>query len=302
MVIQWFPGHMTKALRMMEKEIKIVDAIVYVLDSRAPYSSVNPKLNSLINGKPIVYILNKADIGDSVKLKEWFIYFNQLPNSKCFTLNSTESGSAKKIDTAIKELLKNKIDKFKSKNININLRAMVVGVPNSGKSTLINNLCGKSKTTTGNKPGVTRGKQWVKIASGLEILDTPGTLWPAFDNNQVAHHLAYVGSIKEEVLDIPSLSLDFIKDITKIDKSVLCERYQIEIFDEDKPLDILEKICNSRGYKLRGNELDYDRGAFAIINDFKQGRLGNITLEEVSDIKRLSKRDRLEKKDEIAKF
>lgn len=296
MVIQWFPGHMTKALRMMEKEIKIVDAIIYVLDSRAPFSCVNPKLNTLVSGKPIIYVLNKSDMADSAKTEEWFKYFNERPNSKCIILNSTASGSTKKIESAIKELLKAKIDKFKNKNININLRAMVIGVPNSGKSTLINNLCGKAKTITGDKAGVTRGKQWVKIASGLEILDTPGTLWPAFDNNQIAHHLAYIGSIKEEVLDIPSLSLDFIRDMNRLDPNILKTRYKVDFVEENTELEILEMICASRGFKLRGNELDYDRGAFALINDFKATRLGLITLESVKDIKRLLKKDRVQEK------
>lgn len=296
MIIQWFPGHMTKALRMMEKEIKIVDAIIYVLDSRAPFSCVNPKLNTLVSGKPIIYVLNKCDMADSAKTEEWFKYFNERPNSKCITLNSTASGSTKKIESAIKELLKAKIEKFKNKNININLRAMVIGVPNSGKSTLINNLCGKAKIITGDKAGVTRGKQWVKIASGLEILDTPGTLWPAFDNNQIAHHLAYIGSIKEEVLDIPSLSLDFIRDMIRLDINILKDRYKIDFTEENTDLEILEMICVSRGFKLKGNELDYDRAAFALINDFKSTRLGLITLESVKDIKRLLKKDRVQEK------
>lgn len=292
--INWFPGHMTKALRMMEKEIKIVDAIIYVLDSRAPFSCVNPKLNTLVNGKPIIYILNKVDLADDVLVKEWTNYFNNKPNSKCIVLSSVESGSAKKIESAVKEMLKDKIEKYKNKNISINLRAMVIGVPNSGKSTLINNLCGKAKTITGNKPGVTKGKQWVKIASGLEILDTPGTLWPAFDNNTVAHHLAYIGSIKEEVLDIPTLSLDFIKDINKINTNILKNRYKIDFDEKNTELEILEMICVSRGYKLKGDELDYDRGAYALINDFKQTRLGKITLEKVGDIKKLTKKDRVQ--------
>lgn len=294
MVIQWFPGHMTKALRMMEKEIKIVDAIIYVLDSRAPFSCVNPKLNTLVSGKPIIYVLNKADLANEELLIEWTKYFNERPNSKCIILNSVESGTSKKIEFAVKEMLKDKIEKYKNKNININLRAMVIGVPNSGKSTLINNLCGKSKAITGNKPGVTKGKQWVKIASGLEILDTPGTLWPAFDNNQVAHHLAYIGSIREEVLDIPSLSLDFIRDMNKLDENILKSRYKIDFDSSNTELEILEMVCLSRGFKLRGNEIDYDRGAFALINDFKSTRLGKITLEKVSDIKKLTKKDRVQ--------
>ncbi len=291
MVIQWYPGHMTKALRMMEKEIKVVDAIIYVLDARAPFSCVNPKLNALVEGKPIIYVLNKCDIANEEATKNWQQYFRNI-SGECITLNSTESGTAKKVEFAIKNALNEKIERLKQKGVNAILRAMVLGVPNSGKSTLINNLCGQGKTITGNKPGVTKGKQWVKIASGIELLDTPGTLWPAFDNNQVAHNLAYIGSIKEEVLDIPSLSLDFIMDLNKIDIGIINNRYKITIEPEDEPIDILEKICASRGFLLRGGELDYDRGASALIIDFKSGRLGRITLETVNDVKALSKRDR----------
>ena len=175
MVIQWFPGHMTKALRMMEKEIKIVDAIIYVLDARAPFSCVNPKLNSLIGEKPIIYVLNKCDMANAEATKEWQEYFANF-GSACIMLNSTESGTSKKVESAVKHALASKIEKMKTKGFNTILRVMVLGVPNSGKSTLINNLCGVSKAITGNKPGVTKGKQWVKIASGIEILDTPGTL------------------------------------------------------------------------------------------------------------------------------
>lgn len=289
--INWFPGHMTKALRMMEKEIKVVDCIIYVLDARAPFSCVNPKLNMLVEGKPIIYILNKCDMANTEATIGWQEYFKNI-SGQCITLNSTESGTAKKVEQAIKSALSAKIEKLKLKGVNATLRAMVLGVPNSGKSTLINNLCGVSKTITGNRPGVTKGKQWVKIASGIELLDTPGTLWPSFDNNQVAHHLAYIGSIKEEVLDIPSLSLDFIVDLNKIDKNIIKDRYKITFEGVSEPIDILEKICVSRGFLLRGGELDYDRGAGALVNDFKSGRLGKISLETVNDVKMLLKKDK----------
>jgi len=296
MIIQWYPGHMNKALKMMENEIKNVDAIIYVLDSRAPFSCVNPKFAEIVKDKPIIYVFNKSDMADMSKVNEWMKYFSK-ENTKCLSMNSTMSGSSKKIESAIKELLKSKIEKYGKKEISLILRAMIIGVPNSGKSTLANNLCGKAKATTGNKAGVTRSKQWVKLANGIEVLDTPGTLWPAFNNNQVAKHLAYIGSIKEEVLDIPELSLDFIYDICKIDKTCLEKRYSIEIGDEDMPIDILDKICVARKYVLRGGDIDYDRGSVALINDFKAGKLGNITLESVGDLKRLTKRDRLPKKD-----
>lgn len=289
--IQWYPGHMTKAMRMMEKEIKIVDAIIYVLDSRAPFSCVNPKFEILIGGKPIIYVFNKCDISDRTKLEGWVNYFRK-DNTRCVLLDSTASGSGKKVESAIREVLKEKIEKFRLKNMTPTLRAMVIGVPNCGKSTLINNLCGKAKTVTGNKPGVTRGKQWVKIASGIELLDMPGTLWPAFDNNRVAKHLAYIGSIKEEVLDIPELALAFVGDMRTMDKGILETRYSVTIDSEDTNLEIIEKICESRKYLVRGGDYDYDRCCFAIISDFKSGKMGNICLESIEDLKILTRKDR----------
>ena len=293
MIIQWFPGHMTKAFRLMEKEIKIVDTILYVLDSRAPFSCVNPKFETLIGNKPIIYVFNKYDMADKEKVDNWIKYFKK-DNTRCITLDSTASGSGKKVESAIRDVLKSKIDKFKEKNMNPTLRAMVIGVPNCGKSTLINNLCGKAKTVTGNKPGVTKGKQWIKIASGIELLDMPGTLWPAFDNTKVAKHLAYIGSIREEVLDIPELAIEFISDMRELDKTILERRYSVEIMEEDTNLEVLEKICESRKYLVKGGDVDYDRGCSAIISDFKQGKLGNITLESIDELKKLMKKDRRE--------
>ena len=293
MIIQWFPGHMNKALKMMQEEVKKVDAVIYVLDSRAPFSCVNPKFTNIIGDKPIIYVFNKADIADMEKIREWVKYFSK-ENTRCIVLNSTASGSSTKIVTALKDLLKDRIEKYAKKDVTLILRAMIVGVPNSGKSTLANNLCGTTIAKAENRAGVTRSKQWVRVANDVEVLDTPGTLWPAFNNNQVAHHLAYIGSIKEDVLDIPELSLDFIADMIKLDKRILENRYSITIEAEDTSLMVLDKICMSRKYVMRGGDIDYDRGSMALISDFKQGRLGNITLESVKDIRRLSKRDRKE--------
>lgn len=288
---------MTKAFRLMEKEIKLVDAIIYVLDSRAPFSCVNPKFPSLIGDKPIIYVFSKVDMADRSKVDEWINGYFKKDNTRCIVLNSTASGSGKKVENAIIDVCKPKIDKMQAKGIKATLRAMVIGVPNCGKSTLINNLCGKAKTVTGNKPGVTKGKQWVRIASGIELLDMPGTLWPAFDNTQVAKNLAYIGSIREEVLDIPELALDFIGDMRQIDQVKLEERYNISISEEDSNLEVIERICESRKYLLRGGDYDYDRCCSSIISDFKKGLLGCITLEKFADIKKLMKKDRKEKTD-----
>lgn len=297
MIIQWYPGHMTKAFRIMEKEIKLVDAIIYVLDSRAPFSCVNPKFPSLIGDKPIIYVFNKSDMAEKSKVDAWINGYFKKENTCCIVLDSTASGSGKKVESAILDLCKPKIEKFKAKGMRPTLRAMVIGVPNSGKSTLINNLCGKAKTITGNKPGVTRGKQWVKIASGIELLDMPGTLWPAFDNNRVARHLAYIGSIREEVLDIPELALDLISDLRNIDKSILEHRFNIIIDADQTDLEVLEGICSARKYMLKGGDFDYDRCCAAIISEFKQGKFGRITLDDFSEIKLLMKKDRKNKND-----
>lgn len=182
MKINWFPGHMTKALRTMEKEIKTIDFVIYVLDARAPKSSVNPKFQELIGGKPIIYVLNKIDLADDKVTDEFRKYFTN-KNSTCLALNCTQSGIISKIDSAAKTLCAGKIEKYRAKGLTAILRCMVLGVPNSGKSTLVNNLCGVGRAVTGNKPGVTKGKQWVRVTPTFEVLDTPGTLWPSFRRN-----------------------------------------------------------------------------------------------------------------------
>ena len=277
MLIQWFPGHMTKAIRNMEEDIKVVDVVIYVLDARAPFSCVNPEFARVIGGKPIIYVLNKADLADDEQTKKWQKYFTT-KNSECVLLNSTQTNSSKIILSKIETMLKSKKEKYDKKGVKMVNRAMVLGVPNSGKSTLINNFSGKYKAITGDKPGVTKGKQWVRIGGVFELLDTPGTLWPSFENQELARNLAYIGSIREEVLDIPGLSLDFIAKIKKLYPKLLEERYNITL--EGEPIEILERICESRKFLLRGGDYDYDRASHALFDDFRKGRLGKITLDE----------------------
>ncbi|MCI7003682.1 MAG: ribosome biogenesis GTPase YlqF [Clostridia bacterium] len=275
--INWFPGHMTKALREMEEEAKNVDMIIYVLDARAPKSCVNPEFIKIIGNKPILYVLNKADMVEEQDLKPFLPYFKK-PNTEAVLLDSTKSGAIKQIEPIMVNLCQEKLNKYKQKGFKINLRAMVLGVPNSGKSTLINNLCGSKKTITGNKAGVTRGKQWLALKNGFEVLDTPGTLYPNITNQQIALNLAFIGSIKNEVVDINELAIDFLNFCKKHYFNNLQEKYNLQ----DKTmsaLEMLDEIATYKHYLLKGAEPDYDRTCIAIIDDFRKGKLGKIILD-----------------------
>lgn len=282
MVIQWFPGHMTKALRQMEQNVKLVDLVIYVLDARAPFSCVNPQFAKVIKQKPIIYVLNKSDLADNNETLKWVDYFNT-SNTASVMLDSTQTNSTKIIQEKMKLLLKNKLEKYDSKGVVMPLRAMVLGVPNSGKSTLINNLCGKYKAITGNKPGVTKGTQWVKVFGNIELLDTPGTLWPSFENQEIAKNLAYIGSIKDNVLDTAELSLDFIAKMQENYQQEFESRYAVK-FEGKMPVEVLEDVCVNRKFLIKGGEIDYERGANAILDDFRKGRIGNITLDKFDKI------------------
>lgn len=272
---------MTKSLRMMEEDLKLVDIIIYVLDSRAPKSCKNPIFDALFAQKRIIYVLNKADLGDEKLVKEWSKVLSG-DKSVALMTNGTASGSASAIVSAAKNLCFEKIEKFKSKGVKTAIRAMVVGVPNCGKSTLINNLCGAGKTVTGNRPGVTRGKQWVRINDYFEVLDTPGTLYPKLDNETAAYRLAFIGSIKDEVVDVFDLSARLISELNAIDGNIIASRYKIE-FKEETFEETLERMARARGYMLKGGVCDTERMAVALIDDFRKGRLGRITFDRVDD-------------------
>lgn len=276
--IHWFPGHMAKALREMEEEIKNVDMVIYMLDARAPKSSVNPEFVKIIGVKPILYVLNKADLVEKADLDRFRAFFKK-DNTEVIELNSTESGAIRKIEPIMTSLCKDKLEKYKAKGFKINLRAMVLGIPNSGKSTLINNLCGVKKAITGDKAGVTRGRQWLALKNGFEILDTPGTLWPNITNQQMAQNLAFIGSIRNEVVDMGELCIDFLNFCKKNCFNNLTEKYEIED-NTLSALEILEQIAEFKHHLLKGGDLDYDRTCFAIIDDFRKGRLGKITLDK----------------------
>lgn len=274
--INWFPGHMKKALEEMQAEVKNVDAVIYVLDARAPKACLNPSFVKIIGNKPILFILNKCDLANEQKVKE-FAQNLISENSKCLLLNSTASGALNKVTNALNELCKNQIERFKNKGVNYYVRAMVLGVPNSGKSTLVNNLCGSARAVTGNKPGVTKGKQWVKLSNNIEILDTPGTLWPNLEVEETALRLAYIGSIKDDVLQIEELVLQLIEDLKKLYPELLKEKYKIDDVENKMPLEIFEEIAEMKKCLLKGGEIDYERAAKAILDDFRKCRIGKIT-------------------------
>ncbi|MDE7306629.1 MAG: ribosome biogenesis GTPase YlqF [Clostridia bacterium] len=272
--IQWFPGHMTKAMRMMEQSVPLADGVIYVLDARCPAASFNKKLLSLTGNKPVLYVLNKGDLADG-KADAFLKKFGN-----AVRINAVNSSSRKTILSAIDKLTAEKRERANAKGYSKIFRFMVVGVPNTGKSTVINLLAGSKRTVTGDKAGVTRGKQWIRL-DGFELLDTPGTMPPAFENQKLALHLAFVGSINDDILDLDDIALALLEELYKKYPARLEERYGIT---GGTPLEMLEKVCARRGLILRGGEYDYERGERAVIDDFRKGRLGAVTLDTVEDL------------------
>ena len=273
--LQWFPGHMTAAVRMMEENVKIVDGVIFILDARAPRASLNPKLDKLFENKKVLYVINKSDLVKKEDTKKTLSSFISEGKS-VIAISAMNKRSVDLLYQKIFDLLKDKIDKYKSKGINKPIRIMVAGIPNTGKSTIINALFGGKKAITGNKAGVTKGKQWVKL-NDLELLDTPGTMPPAFSDQTLAIHLAYIGCMNDANLDFSDLAYEFLKEMKVKCPELLKEKYGIEDTDED--LELFNKVCFRRGFLLRGGEYDYERCATAIIDDFRKGRIGKIILD-----------------------
>ena len=275
--IQWFPGHMTKAKRMMEQQLKLVDVVVEMLDARIPRSSSNPMLIQMLGDKPKVVALNKIDMADPEKTEKWLQTFKNSGLPVCKVDCSTGKG-VKQMVAAIQQVARPVTDKWLRKGVrNRSIRVMIVGVPNVGKSTLINRLVGKNKVVAADRPGVTRGQQWVTIAKGLELLDTPGVLWPKFEDQMVGLRLALIGAIKDEILNIDELSLELIKVLTRDYAGILTDRYGVD--ETQTPVKILEQIAENRKCISKGNELDYSKAAALLIDEFRGGKLGKITLE-----------------------
>ena len=271
--IQWFPGHMTKAMRMMEEHLSLVDGIVFVLDARCPAASFNARLKTMARQKPVLYVLNKGDLAD--ERADVLLKIIRDAGAKAVKINAVNSGSKRDITGAIENLVAEKREKAFEKGYNRIFRFMVAGVPNTGKSTVINLLAGARRTVTGDKAGVTRGKQWIRL-DGFELLDTPGTMPPAFENQTFARRLAFVGSINDDILDLDDVALELLDELYQKYPKRLQERYGIT---GGSKLEMLDCVCARRGFVLRGGEYDYERGERAVIDDFRKGRLGKIMLE-----------------------
>lgn len=277
MNIQWYPGHMTKAKRMMEEDIKLIDLVIELVDARLPLSSRNPDIDNLAKNKSRLILLNKSDLADERVNNMWSEYFKE-KGFYVVKLDARSGSGMKAINSIIQEACKEKIERDRRRGIlNRPVRAMVVGIPNVGKSTFINSYAKKACTKTGNKPGVTKGKQWIKLSKGLELLDTPGILWPKFEDQQVGLRLAISGSINDDILNISELSLELIKMLLKDYPGKLAERYEID--ETLQPIDILEAIAIKRGCLKKGELVDLDKAANIIIDEFRAGKIGRITLE-----------------------
>lgn len=275
---QWYPGHMTKAKRMMEENIKLIDLIIEVVDARIPVSSRNPDIDELGKNKSRLLLLNKSDLADSEQNEVWSRFFQE-KGFHVLKLNSRTGSGVKAVLPLVMEACKEKIERDRRRGIkNRPVRAMVVGIPNVGKSTFINAFAGKACTKTGNKPGVTKGKQWIRINKSLELLDTPGILWPKFEDQQVGARLAMIGSIKDEILNLEELSLELLGYLYRDYSGLLAARYEIE--ESGEPLAMLEQLAANRKCIQKGGQLDYGKAANILLEEFRNGKIGRITLEK----------------------
>lgn len=277
MQYQWYPGHMTKAKRMMQENIKLVDLIIELVDARIPYSSRNPDIDELGRNKARLILLNKADLADEAANAAWTKAL-EATGAVVVKANSRSGAGLKAVQGAVAEACKEKIERDRRRGIkNRPVRAMVAGIPNVGKSTFINSYAGKACAKTGNKPGVTRGAQWIKLNRQLELLDTPGILWPRFENQEVGFRLALIGSIRDEVLNTEEMAFTFLQFLRANYPGLLQQRYEIE--ESDDALENLNLIAENRLCRLKGNMLDLKKASDIVIDDFRSGRLGRITLE-----------------------
>jgi len=277
MDIQWYPGHMTKAKRQMTEDVKLVDLVIELLDARVPFSSRNPDIDTLAKNKARIIILNKSDLADEAQNRAWKDHFEKT-GIHVLMADARKANTFRALSSIVTEACREKIERDARKGIkNRPIRAMVVGIPNVGKSTFINSYAGKAVAKTGNTPGVTKGRQWIRLGKNLELLDTPGILWPKFEDQTVGEHLALIGSVNDNILDIAELSVVLIAFLKEYYPGVLNDRYEL---DETKErAEILYDIGVRRGCLVRGSGISYEKAAKALLDDFRSGKLGRITLE-----------------------
>ena len=278
MEFQWYPGHMSKAKRAMQEDLKLINVIIELVDARVPLSSKNPDIDPMANGKSRIILLNKCDLADAAVTAQWKKYYE---NKGFFValVNSKQGKGVKQVNEVIQSACKEKIERDRRRGIlNRPIRAMIVGIPNVGKSTFINSFAGKACTKTGNKPGVTKGKQWIRLNKNVELLDTPGILWPKFEDQTVGLRLAFIGSIKDELSNQYELCLLLMKYLQEHYPEAVPKAYQIEA--DDSEVVLLERVAKRRGCLKAGGEYDLDKAANYVIDDFRNGRLGAISLEQ----------------------
>ena len=281
MNVQWYPGHMTKARRQMQEDLKLIDLVIELLDARAPLSSRNPDIDELGKNKARMILLNKADLADPEQNRAYIEYFKE-KGYFAAELDSRKSGDMKAVNACLRDASAAKRERDQKRGIrNRPVRAMVAGIPNVGKSTFINTFAGKACTKTGNKPGVTRGKQWIRLSKEAELLDTPGILWPKFDDQEAAKRLAFIGSIKDDILNMEELSLSLIGLIKKEYPGLLNQRYDLDESESD--VETLKAIALRRGCIRKGEIPDYEKAAQLFFDDFRSGKIGRITLERLEE-------------------
>ena len=276
--IQWFPGHMTKAMRDMEAKRDLCDGVICVLDARAPIATVNKNFKKIFGSKPVLYVLNKADIADAKV--DGFVKLFESKGQYCVKCNATNVSAKRILTQKLNEITEEKRARAESKGVHKTFRFMVAGIPNTGKSTIVNLISGQKRAKTGDKAGITRDVRWIKCGV-FDLLDTPGTMPPAFEDQYHAKHLAYIGSINDDVLDMDDIALELLGELAEKYPQYLTDRYGITDFSSN--LQMYETLCKRRGFILRGGEFDYERGAKALVDDFRKGRIGKICLENVNE-------------------
>lgn len=278
MTINWYPGHMKKTKELIQDNLKLIDVVVELLDARIPVSSKNPQLDSMIGGKERIVVFNKFDLADPEILESWVKYYKN-HGIRAITINCLTGEGVNRLVHEIKVSAQPLIEKLKAKGMKErNIRVMIVGIPNVGKSSLINKLAGKKTAQIGNKPGVTKGKQWIRIRKGLELFDTPGILWPKIEDQTVGQNLAYVGSIRDEIMDLEELALSLVAFMMKNYPEMLKTRYQVD-WNDEMPIEVMNRIAENRGCLLKGNQYDYHKVSRMVLDEFRRGKIGKISLE-----------------------